>query len=193
MWTFALLESLAQDLRYALRMLSKSPAFSAVAILTLALGIGANTAIFSVIDGVLLAPLPYREPPRIVAMRENDSLMNIMDIQRQTRAFSQGGGINLTDMDYNGGAEPVQIHVAYVNAGFLETIGVPPMLGRIISPDEDVQGGPRIIVVSYPFWQNFLGGTLTPSGGPAGARRARPRDEPRVSIPWWRCGMSVGS
>jgi putative ABC transport system permease protein len=135
MWTFVLLKSLAQNLRCALRMLRKSPAFSAVAILTLALGIGANTAIFSVIDGVLLAPLPYREPPRIVAMRENDSLMNIMDIQRQTRAFSQGGGINLTDMDYNGGAEPVQIHVAYVNAGFLETIGVPPMLGRIISPD----------------------------------------------------------
>lgn len=156
-WTFVSLESLAQDLRYALRMLRKSPAFSTVAILTLALGIGANTAIFSVIDGVLLAPLPYRDPQQIVAMRENDSLMNIIDIQHQTRAFSQGGGINLTDLDYTSGAEPVRIHAAYVNAGFLETLGVPPVLGRIISPDEDVKGGPHIIVLSYPFWQNFLG------------------------------------
>ncbi|MHB8501796.1 MAG: ADOP family duplicated permease [Candidatus Acidiferrales bacterium] len=158
MWTFASLESLWQDLRYAVHTLLKNPAFTAVALLTLALGIGANTAIFSVINGVLLNPLPYNDPQQLVAMKQNDSLMNIIDIQRQTRAFSQGGGINLAQLDYTSGPEPIQIHAGYVDAGFLETLGVPPLLGRILSPEEDVKGGPRVIVISYQFWQNFLNG-----------------------------------
>jgi putative ABC transport system permease protein len=82
--------------------------------------------------------------------------MNLIDIQRQTHAFSQGGGINLAQMDYTSGPEPLQIRAGYVNAGFLETLGVPPMLGRLISPEEDVKGGPRVIVVSHQFWQDFL-------------------------------------
>lgn len=158
MWTLVSLESFWQDLRYAVRILRKNPAFTAVAVLTLALGIGANTAIFSVINGVLLSPLPYKDPQQLVAMKQNDSLQNIIDIQRQTRAFSQGGGINLAQMDYTSGPEPLQIHAGYVDAGFLETLGVAPQLGRIISPNEDVKGGPRVIVISYPFWQNFLNG-----------------------------------
>jgi len=158
MWTFASLESLWWDLRYAVRMLLKNPTFTAVAVLTLALGIGANTAIFSVINGVLLNPLPYKNPQQLVAMKQNDSLMNIIDIQRQTRAFSQGGGINFAQMDYTSGLEPIQIHAGYVDAGFLETLGVPPLFGRILSPEEDVKGGPRVIAISYQFWQNFLNG-----------------------------------
>jgi putative ABC transport system permease protein len=158
MWTFVSIESFWQDLRYAVRMLRKNPAFTAVAVLTLALGIGANTAIFTVINGVLLNPLPYKDPQQLVAMKQNDSLQNIIDIQRQTRVFSQGGGINLAQMDYTGGPEPLQIHAGYVDAGFLETLGVPPLLGRIISPEEDVKGGPHVIVISYQFWQNFLNG-----------------------------------
>ncbi len=155
-WTFAPLEELLQDIRFALRMLRKNPGFAAVAVLTLALGIGANTAIFSVVNGVLLSPLPYKDPGRIVAMRPNDSPPNVVDIQRQIHALSQGGGINVNNMDYTSGTEPVQIRGGYVNAGFLETLGVPPMLGRIISPEEDVKGGPRFVVLSYPFWQDFL-------------------------------------
>jgi putative ABC transport system permease protein len=151
------LETLAQDVRYGLRILRKSPGFTAVAGLTLALGIGANTAIFSVIDSVLLSPLPYSEPEQLIAMKHNDSLQNVIDIQRQTRTLSQGGGVNIEAMDYTGGTEPVQILAAYVDAGLLETLGVPPMLGRIITTDEDVNGGPRNIVVSYHFWENFLG------------------------------------
>ncbi|MGC1486127.1 MAG: ABC transporter permease [Candidatus Acidiferrum sp.] len=158
MWTFASVESFWQDLRYALRMLRKNPAFTAVAVLTLALGIGANTAIFSVINGVLLSPLPYKDPQQLVAMKQNDSLMNIIDIQRQTRAFSQGGGINLAQMDYTSGLEPIQIHAGFVDAGFLETLGVPPLFGRMLAPEEDVKGGPRVIDISYQFWQNFLNG-----------------------------------
>jgi predicted permease len=152
------LETLWQDIRFASRMLRQNPGFTSVAVLTLALGIGANTAIFSVINGVLLNPLPYKNPQQLVVSKENDSLLNVMDIQRQMRAFSQGGGINTEAMDYTGGAEPVQVHAGLVDAGFLETLGVQPMLGRIFSPEEDVQGGPRLAVISYPFWQNYLGG-----------------------------------
>ncbi|MGB2592879.1 MAG: ABC transporter permease [Candidatus Acidiferrum sp.] len=156
MWTFASFEGFLRDMRFGLRMLVKNPGFTAVAVLTLALGIGANTAIFSVINGILLNPLPYKDPQQLVIAKQTDSLMNIIDIQRQTRVFSQGGGINATYMDYTSGLEPIQIHAGYVDAGFLETLGVPPMLGRIISPEEDVKGGPRVIVVSHQFWQNFL-------------------------------------
>jgi hypothetical protein len=155
-WSSVWLEQLLQDIRYGARMLRRSSGFSTVAVLTVALGIGANTAIFSVIDGVLLSPLPYEQPQQLVVMDQNDSLMNVIDIQRQARAFAQGGGINTEAMDYTGGTEPVQVHAAYVNAGFLDTLGVPPMLGRIISPEEDVLGGPRVAVVSYHFWQNYM-------------------------------------
>src|SRR6266851_3223055 len=156
-WSLVWLEQLLQDIRLGFRMLRKSPGFTAVAILTLALGIGANTAIFSVINGVLLSPLPYKNPKQLVVMKENDSLPNVMDIQRQVRAFSQGGGINDERMEYTGGTEPVQVRVGLINTGFLETLGVQPMLGRIISPGEDVQGGPRLAMVSNHFWQNYLG------------------------------------
>jgi putative ABC transport system permease protein len=155
--TIGFVETLWQDIRYGVRMLRRNPGFTAVAVMTLALGIGANTAIFSVVDGILLSPLPYRHPDEIVAATHNDSLMNVIDIQREAKAFSAGGGINVIAMDYTGGTEPVQVHVGLVDAGFLETFGVPPMLGRIISLDEDVKGGPRIAVVSHRFWQTYMG------------------------------------
>jgi predicted permease len=157
-WSSVWLEQLLQDICYGARMLRRSSGFTTIAVLTVALGIGANAAIFSVIDGVLLSPLPYKQPQQLVVMDQNDSLMNVIDIQQQARAFAQGGGINTEAMDYTGGTEPVHVHAAYVNAGFLETLGVPPMLGRIISPEEDVIGGPRVAVVSYHFWQNYMNG-----------------------------------
>lgn len=197
-WGWGWFEQLARDVRYSLRILHKSPGFAAVAVLTLALGIGANTAIFSVIDSVLLSPLPYPDPQQLIATKQNDSLQNVIDIQRQTRTLAQGGGVNIEEMDYTGGSEPIQIHAAYVDAGLLETLGVPPMLGRTITRDEDVKGGPRNIVVSYNFWQNFLssdphalGKTIPLSGNnyavvgvmPAGF--ALPRDHADVFVSLW--------
>jgi len=197
-WGWEWLEHFALDVRYSLRILRKSPGFATVAGLTLALGIGANTAIFSVIESVLLSPLPYPEPEQLIAMKQNDSLQNLIDIQRQTRTLSQGGGVNIEAMDYTGGTEPIQIPAAYVDAGLLETFRVPPMLGRIITPNEDVKGGPRNIVVSYHFWQDFLssdphalGKTIPLSGSdytvigvmPAGF--ALPREHADVFVSLW--------
>ena len=155
-WMF-FFETPLQDLRFGLRMLWKSPGFTAIAVLTLALGIGANTAIFSVINSVLLSPLPYNNPQEILVKKENESLPNVMDIQRQASAFSLGGAINAQPMDYTSGPEPLQIRVGFVDSGFFEILGVPPMTGRILSAAEDVRGGPRVAVVSYPFWQGYLG------------------------------------
>jgi putative ABC transport system permease protein len=150
-------ETLVQDLRYAARTLRHSPAFTACAVLTLALGIGADTAIFSVVNSVLLNPLPYPNPQELVAARQNDAPLNLKDIQRETTSFASSGGVNISPMDFTGNGEPVRVHAAWVDAGLLPTLGVKPMLGRWISPDEDVKGGPRNVVVSYPFWRDFLG------------------------------------
>jgi putative ABC transport system permease protein len=155
-WGWGWFEHLVQDVHYGARLLLRSPGFPTIAVLTLALGIGANTAIFSVLDGILLSPLPYEQPDRLVVMNHNDSLLNLIDIRRQQRTFTRGGGINTEAMDYTGGTEPVQVHAGYVDAGFLDTLGVPPMLGRIISPEEDVRGGPHVAVLSYRFWQKYL-------------------------------------
>ena len=153
----SLVETLVQDLHYSARTLLHSPAFTACAVLTLALGIGANTAIFSVVNTVLLNPLPYPNPQELLAARQNDSLPNLEDIQRQTNSFASSGGINIEPMDFTGNGEPVRVHAANVDAGLLATLGVQPMLGRWISADEDVKGGPRNVVLSYPFWRDFLG------------------------------------
>jgi putative ABC transport system permease protein len=150
-------ETLVQDSHYAVRTLLHSPAFTACAVLTLALGIGANTAIFSVVNQVLLNPLPYPNPQALLAARGNDSLPNLEDIQRQTNSFVSSGGINIEPMDFTGTGEPVRVHGAHVDAGLFATLGVQPMLGRWISADEDVKGGPRNVVLTYPFWRDFLG------------------------------------
>ncbi len=155
-WGVRAAEALAQDVRYALRTLGRSPGFTLCAVMTLALGIGANTAIFTVINRVLLSPLPYPRPEELVAALRNDSQTNLLDIERQAHSFAQGGGINIAPIDYTGGPEPVQIRAGFVTAGLFPTLGAAPLLGRLMAPSEDVSGGPHYVVVSYEFWQNFL-------------------------------------
>jgi putative ABC transport system permease protein len=150
------IETLVQDVRYTMRTLLHSPVFTACAVLTLALGIGANTAIFSVVNSILLNPLPYHNPQELLAARQNDSRPNLKDMQRLTSSFASSGGVNITPMDFTGKGEPVRVHAAYIDAGLLPTLGVQPILGRWISADEDVKGGPRNVLVSYPFWRDFL-------------------------------------
>jgi putative ABC transport system permease protein len=161
--------ALWQDLRYAVRVLRKSPGFSLVAILTLALGIGATTAIFSVVDAVMLRPLPFPNSDRLVRIYESDlkhgrpefstSQPNFVDFRAQNhtfeRLFASGGAtLNLTTPE---GAEPLVAR--RVTADFLPGLGAAPAIGRNFSPDEDRPGAPaRVAIVTSGFWQRRMGG-----------------------------------
>ncbi len=156
------------DLRYALRQLIKAPSFTIIAILTLALGIGACTAIFSVVKVVLLRPLDYPEPGRIVIIRETNlpqfpefsvSPPNYLDWEKQTKSYEYlaaytGAGLNLT-----GEGEPQRLLGVKATAHYFDAFGVKPVLGRMLLPEEDAPGKNRVVVLSYPFWQRVFGGT----------------------------------
>jgi len=158
--------TLAQDVKYGLRMLAKSPGFTLVAVLALALGIGANTAIFSVVNAVLLRPLPYQDPDQLVFISEHTeqvpdmsvSYLNFLDWQRQNQVFSsiaafQGQNFNLTGVD-----RPERLSGWNVSQSFFATLGVKPFLGRDFLFDEDQPGGRPVVVVTYGFWQRRFGG-----------------------------------
>ncbi len=152
------MDSVLQDLRFAFRQLHKNPGFTLVCVITLALGIGANTAIFTVINAVLLRPLPYANPSELVTWRGNESLPDVEEIRAQSsRFFSAGGAVNPEPMDYTGGAEPLGVHAGFVDAGLFQVLGVPAMLGRTLSANEDRRDGPRVVVLAYPFWREYLG------------------------------------
>jgi hypothetical protein len=132
------MRTLLQDLKFALRMLAKNPAFTAVAVLTLALGIGANTALFSVVNGVLLDPLPYPQPERLVALYSRTaaspwwsiSYPNFLDWVRDNRSFSSLAGYREDDFSLTGTGEPERVRTAMVSAAFFDCLGVAPRLGR---------------------------------------------------------------
>ena len=160
-------DSLIQDLHYGLRMLRKSPDFTAVAILTLALGIGANTAIFSFVYGVLLAPLPYRDASQLVVLNETTptigtvsvSYLNFVDWQTQSRSLS--GMAYVEQMSFNlAGANvspPENIHGDAVSPNFLSMMGVHPFLGRDFQPTEGNSGTQRVLLLSNQLWQSHFG------------------------------------
>ena len=152
------MSTLIQDLRYGARLLLKRPGFTFVAVLTLALGIGANTAIFSVVNAVLIRPLPYPQPDRLLTIRGNQSLPDLDDIKAQSEAVEYFGGAVVQALDYTGEAEPLQVQAALCNADLFGVLGARPLLGRVISPAEDVPGGARVVVLSYGFWQRRTGG-----------------------------------
>ncbi|HVG32798.1 MAG TPA: ABC transporter permease [Pyrinomonadaceae bacterium] len=152
------MNSLLQDLRYGFRMLLGKPGFTLVAVLTLALGIGANTAIFSVVNAVLLMPFPYPHAERLVTMRSNQSLPDLVDIQAQSKSFEEAGGVVLQALDFTGGAEPVQVQAGLSTAGLFNVLGAQPITGRTFTAEEDVYGGERTVVLSHGFWQRQFGG-----------------------------------
>jgi putative ABC transport system permease protein len=161
------MDSLWQDLKYALRTLANKPGFSLIALLTLALGIGAATAIFSVVDAVLLRALPYPNPEKIVRVWEQASdghPMNLSDpnfddflTQNKTFASLSVYGFGLTSV--SGGSEPVRVDIAVVSTDFFKALGVEPSRGRAFAPDEQRLHGAPAMIVSDSYWQRYLGGT----------------------------------
>jgi putative ABC transport system permease protein len=154
-----------QDLRYSFRTLANSPGFAIVAVATLALGIGANTAVFSVIHAVLLRPLPYAESQRLLATTGNQSRLDVDDVRQRTTTLVDGGAITIQAMDFTGGTEPIRVQAGLVDAGLFSVLGVQPLLGRAISKGEDQVGGPRVVVLSHTFWQQSLGSDPKILGG----------------------------
>jgi len=151
-------EDLIQDLRFSIRTLRKAPGFTAAAVLTLALGIGANAAIFSVVNAVLFRGLPYPNSEQLFTLPSNQSLPDLEDIQKQTSSFAAIGGINTQALDFTGQGEPVQISGGLCNAELFDALGIHPVLGRAFSPAEDSYGGPALVVLSHGFWMRYFGG-----------------------------------
>src|SRR4051794_3491326 len=162
------METILADLRHALRTMRRNAAFTATALAALALGIGANTAIFTVVNSVLLQPLPYPEPDRMVQIvlrtRQGD-LKNMMSIPRfiflrsQTQAFqevvaydSSPTGVNLTGVE-----DPEQLKAVHVSAAYFSELGARPRLGRVFTAEEDRPNGPRLVVLSDGFWRRRFG------------------------------------
>jgi putative ABC transport system permease protein len=168
MWGWAWLERLGQDLRFGLRMLRKNLGFSLVAILTLALGIGANSTIFSFFNGVLLRPLPYQEPERIVLLDEvatkrgggslGVSFTNYLDWRAQNQVFSEVGGYHRITFTLTGAGEAEELPGAMASAGLFSLLGVPPLLGRTFTPEEDQRGRGNVVMLGYGVWQRRFGG-----------------------------------
>jgi len=170
--------TLLADLRYALRVLVRTPSFALAVIVVLALGIGANTAIFSIVNAVLLRPLPFSEPDRLVRLFHvppqaafpgmptfSVSAANFYDWQRQARLF-EGMAIyrgRVFILGATGGGNPQSVIAGAVGAGFFDVVRTPPLLGRTFLPEEDAPGS-HVVVVSHGFWKNRLGGTADAVG-----------------------------
>jgi putative ABC transport system permease protein len=155
------------EIRYAARSLLKQPGFTAVAILTLALGIGANTAIFSVVDAVVLRPLPYPDADRVVVLMERApkfpnpislSVLNFPDLRDQARSYTSVGVARNLTMNLTGGDEPVRVNAKLITADVLEILGVPPVVGRNFTRAEDRAGAGPVAIISYGLWQSRFGG-----------------------------------
>ncbi len=178
-------ETLLQDLRFALRMLRKNPGFTAVAVLTLGLGIGANTAIFSLVNSVLLRPLSYKDPQQLYVVREivpqwaNSSptlAANLLDFQiwqKECRSFDPIAIAEALEMDLSGAGDAEEIHGIRASANLLDLLGERPALGRSFVPEEDLAGHDRVVILTDAFWRGrfhgdpgLMGRTITLNGEP---------------------------
>jgi putative ABC transport system permease protein len=164
--TMPLVEDVTRDVRHAARGLWRSPGFSLTVILTLALGIGGNTAVFSVVDQLLLRPLPYPDGDQLVVVEESVganphadvSPANWLDWQRESRTFRLFAAWQVRAFTLTGAGEPRRLTAEVVSSEFFPLLGVAPLLGRTISADDDRPNGSRVAVISYRAWQNQLGG-----------------------------------
>ena len=177
------MDSLVQDLRYAVRNLRSRPAFAAVAILTLALGVGLNTSVFTTVDAALLRSLPYAEPERLVHLwqvQDNQerqrfpfAWQTLRELQAAPGVFASVAGYFAFSTAWTGRPEAEELPALFVSANFLDVLGVRPALGRAFLPGEDVLGGPRAVILTDAFWRSrlgadpdILGKTLSFSGEP---------------------------
>ncbi len=161
------MQTLWQDLRYGARMLLKQPGFTLIAVVTLSLGIGANTALFSLINTVLLRPLPFKDPDQLVAVCEwrassgaaklTISGHEYLGWREQSRVFENIAVYNSASLNLTGSGEPEALEALTVSTDYFPVLGVKPLLGRSFQPDEDQQGGARVAVLSHKFWQRRFG------------------------------------
>ena len=159
-----------QDLRYGVRTLLRQPGFASVALVTLALGIGANTAIFSVVNGVLLRPLPYPEPERLVRLceKETDAATpserlevapaNFLDWRRQSRTLAEIAAWGEEEQALAGRERAEPVRAAFVTANFFAVLGVRPLHGRAFTPEEDQPGRETVALLGHGLWQRRFGG-----------------------------------
>jgi hypothetical protein len=159
------MNTLLQDVRYGIRMLLKSPGFAAIAILTVGLGIGANTALFSVVNGVLLNPLPYPNASQLVALygkypgddRAPIAYLNFLDWRRDNQSFSSIALYHNEDYNFTGMGEAERVSGYMVSADFFETLGVKPVLGRHFRADDDQVGAAPVVILGGGFWKRRFG------------------------------------
>jgi hypothetical protein len=158
---------LIQDVRFAVRTLRKSPGFLSIALLTLAVGIGATTTIFSVVDAVLLRPLPFPESDRLVAVYQTlpskgvfnngVSYLNYLDFTRQTRSFEQLAAIRMHDFTLTGEGEPVLVPAGTVTSNLFSMFRVKPLQGRTLTTEDDELGAPPVAVIGERLWRSRYG------------------------------------
>jgi putative ABC transport system permease protein len=165
-WSVVWLNQLLADIRFGLRMLRKNPGFTAVAVLTLALGIGANAAVFSVVYAVLLRPLPYKDPSSLIVLNETTPMVgtvsvsypNFLDWRNQSHTFSEMAAVRGVGFNLAGVTQPENISGGAVSPNFLSMLGVRPFLGRDFDASEEKAGTPPVILLSYSLWQSHFGG-----------------------------------
>jgi predicted permease len=166
-WLSRFVETAAQDLRYGVRNLRRNPGFAFVVMLTMALGIGANTAIFSVVNGVLLRPLPYRDGDKLVVLRHgvgdtvaNDLNFSVKDLNDYRQSRSLTGIVEFHNMFFTllSRHEAERVSTGVVSAGFFDVLGVQPVYGRTFVEADDTHGAPAVLILSYKYWQRSFGG-----------------------------------
>src|SRR5262249_33443732 len=159
---------LTGPLQHVSRRLLRAPMFTIVTVLTIALGVGANTAIFSVVNGILLKPLPYPEPSQLVSVWQSAPALNLPDLnaspsdyftfREENRTFQEIGMWNSGRSTLTGVGAPEEIHAIYITAGLLEALQAQPLMGRSFSPAELAEKGPGVAILMYPYWQRRFGG-----------------------------------